>query len=899
MKSIYFSAFLDGQYFWGVPEGFEFCGEAAFLRLLENELGLTDEEENKDATYTNVEQMRQVLSTYVGRKEHSFFAESFKTDSFATSRKILAMRDELCLIGWDFLPQLPMPRRLEELVAIENLYLSQNYNILQNFADKFRRLRSILNESDGVAISQITIHEPFDFLPIYWQQVLKMLETKGVFLIQRIDEMPEKRERLLSRIQQKLVSQSFNAATEQAITDDSVLLIRCKRETDAAHYFAQIVKKNPLFRPLCLLPEHNRCLDEACVKAGLPAMGILSQSAARPSLQVLKLVSIFLWEPLDIAKVMEFLSLSIKPLQQDLSNKLASVLAESPGVGGDRWRATLGQFFKELEDDEVEKEVRFYYRFWFERRRRDNRRTVPTAEPIDLFNVLSRWARRLFDEQQGKNSALLVLSEQARRVAAILDIFVEPDISFLDLERVIRSVAEPMSVQARVAEVGHLPFVHQPSAIASRTERLLWWNFTSAEPKQFFDNWYPDEIKYLSEKSIILQKNALKNKIQQWQFQQLILHTEQQIIFVIPEMINGEPSLPHSLWVEIEFAAGKNLPHYTFDIQEPKDRLRLEKYFQQPDYQLINCKKDNSIEPFLEIQPRAKFINEDKETLTSLESLLYFPHQWLFRYAAKLQKSPILNIVEEQRLFGNLAHHFLSLLFSYKNMPVTESDIYEWINERKNSLLQCEAAVLLQYGMEPTQVNFLNRLKKAAWVLVNMIQSNGWQIVGTETDVVGSFNQKSIGARLDLVLQRADEFAIIDMKWGGRAYRSDLIKNEEDLQLLLYAELWKQNNICSSVHTAYFILKDAKMLARNKIAFRQAIELGKENNHEEAGVRILSKIKNTYQWRNEQIEKGKIEIRTSQNAKELERIYSGGLMFDLLEMKDGDAAFDDYKILIL
>jgi len=47
----------------------------------------------------------------------------------------------------------------------------------------------------------------------------------------------------------------------------------------------------------------------------------------------------------------------------------------------------------------------------------------------------------------------------------------------------------------------------------------------------------------------------------------------------------------------------------------------------------------------------------------------------------------------------------------------------------------------------------------------------------------------------------------------------------------------------------------------------------------------------------EQLKKGQIEIRTKQTQLDLEELYAGTLM-DLLEMKDGNAPFDDYKVLI-
>ena len=68
-------------------------------------------------------------------------------------------------------------------------------------------------------------------------------------------------------------------------------------------------------------------------------------------------------------------------------------------------------------------------------------------------------------------------------------------------------------------------------------------------------------------------------------------------------------------------------------------------------------------------------------------------------------------------------------------------------------------------------------------------------------------------------------------------------------------------------------------------------------DHIDINERILSKMKATYAWRLDQLKKGQIEIRTAQTQADLEELQAGQLM-DLLEMKEGSASFDDYRVLI-
>lgn len=119
--------------------------------------------------------------------------------------------------------------------------------------------------------------------------------------------------------------------------------------------------------------------------------------------------------------------------------------------------------------------------------------------------------------------------------------------------------------------------------------------------------------------------------------------------------------------------------------------------------------------------------------------------------------------------------------------------------------------------------------------------------------------------------------------------------NGEDLQLVLYAKLLPPPE--QWPHTAYFILEEGKIIARNGSAFKEAILAGNHSDHAVACEQVYARMERTYAWRLEQLRKGMIELRTKRTAPELEALYEGQL-FDLLEMKDEDARWDDYRTLL-
>jgi ATP-dependent helicase/nuclease subunit B len=168
-------------------------------------------------------------------------------------------------------------------------------------------------------------------------------------------------------------------------------------------------------------------------------------------------------------------------------------------------------------------------------------------------------------------------------------------------------------------------------------------------------------------------------------------------------------------------------------------------------------------------------------------------------------------------------------------------------------------------------------------------------VEATEKKLEGKFCGIPVRGKADLVLRRGDELAILDIKWSGTNRRKELIRNEEDLQLVLYAHLLPPENYWP--HTAYFILEDGKLVARNNQAFKQALQASAGADHAAVGTEIFERMQRTYLWRMLQISNGAIEIRTERTAMELEALYEGHLV-SLLEMKREDARYDDYRGLL-
>lgn len=909
--TIYFGLELDDELFLKQPllGGTYYMGANRLLRLLEMQLGFQGYP--SDNEHLRIEQYRQAITQHLSVYPNTFYSVSFWADQLATATDLLSRRDELKLAGWRFDAPSPVPERLQvlaeleqkiELAATVSEKPSEKIIMAHGFADRFTQVLNAL-PNRKLTIQKIHLVEPLHILPIHFQRLFEAMQQTGI----AINTIPEPSFRGASDLN------TFQAALQDEIkpskqipkADGSLIILQSKRETDAATYIAKLLRRNPSLQPLILSVEKNRTLDNAFSQDGLPSMGILSASSARPMLQIIKLAPAFLWEPIDPYKIMEFVTLKVKPLEEELANRIARQLAETPGIGGERWLAMIRNYFEELEakassDKNIDLDgVRDQYRFWFRRTRYNISDTVPIQNIAEIYQYLSYWAFKQFEENGSRNQSLLVLSEQARRIKELLETLPEAALSYLELERIIRTIYESSPVLFKAQEVGFYNFIHHTSSFIAPVRQLLWWNFVQMESSHFFSRWYADERTYLAQFSVRLETPQDENARLIWQRRQPIVHAEEQVILVMPERIVGKEAQYHPLFSDLQ-ATFKHLDRITIHIDQPEHPSSFSTNLELPHFVHLVPRALGNPKPFIHLESLNDYLVKDYETYTSLDALLYYPYQWVFRYKTRLIKSSILSVVKDRTLLGNLAHRFFEQLLKQDVTQWNKAQVEQWIDEQSKRMFTQEGASLLMYGREPEKVNFLNRLKYAAWSLISILQNNNWQVQDTEMDVVGKFLDLEIRAKADLVLKRGKEVAIVDLKWRGISHRESMIRNQEDLQLALYSKLIDEPD--NWAHTSYFIIEKGKLIARNTQAFQEANPIQPDADHTAVHEAILKKMEKTYQWRQQQIENGWIEVRCDQTKHSIEAILESlnlpSVSMDLLEMKNSSAPFDDYKTLI-
>ncbi len=426
-----------------------------------------------------------------------------------------------------------------------------------------------------------------------------------------------------------------------------------------------------------------------------------------------------------------------------------------------------------------------------------------------------------------------------------------------------------------------------------RVDQLVWWNFVDQESDLFFPKWHREEVEYLVHRKVKVELPLEQNRRLNWERKWPVSQVAQQLVFCWPERLKGGDTVPHPLVGNLK-ASFENPEAVIWKTEE----IQLDSFpfpeLKPPNQFFLPLKEWEKPKALLRLPSEMTFVPPEQASPSSLESLLYYPHKWFFKYYLGINKSPILSIVEENKLLGNLAHRFIESVLEEESDLINQEIIHQKIDAVEKALLPSEGAVLLMYGREPERINFLNTIKFSAWKLVNLLKENNWSVYGKEYAMEGLGIGLNLKGRADLVLIRGAEKAVVDLKWRGATFRKNMIKNEEDIQLLLYAQLLKDSDIWP--HTAFFIIQNAQMLARDNRAFKQIESLNQKETNDEVYQRLYEVIQRTYHWRINQLKNGQLEIRTEFTSKELEVIY-GEELLDVLEMKQEGAAFDEYKVL--
>ena len=824
------------------------CGPQGLLRLLETRLGLT----GIWAPYPyRVEAYRRRL--LFADNEHRFYHDSLKACSLVVAETLLGWRDTLLLCGWDFHSRLA-PARLQDLAAVERLPYSQIPHVPWGFAERMRAVLAALPRLD-LGIAKISLIDKSSHLRPPWEFILQKLSNSGIS-IEELAEPELKAHGDLGALQHGL----RYGGNEEASGDGTLVIFRPNSDTYAADMMASWLSSDGAPKPVLIIPPGDRTLSRVLAGYGAPDLGVTSHSTSRPILQILPILVELLWDPLNPLRLIEFLGLPETPFPPWIARRLAEVVAVAPGLGGAAWRKKVAEiestWAKRL-GDKINGVVMLkeLIAFWLETTRYQQSPGIPREAVACLAERIVKWAYTGCSGDGERASEMKTLAGHAKQLSTIVETMPEDLITQPHMLQLVRMIQKEVPAIGGSAEAGHLPWVESPDAVIDRAKEVVWWGFTSTNtPFLRRSPWTKSEIDFLAQKSVLLPDAEDEVARLASGFTKPVFNAQDRLILVIPSFEQGTEACSHPLYTRIKAVFRNSLHKIELSANDWLSGCRV-----LPP--LSESPLPSRILPvpqrFWRIQG-LQLIPREVESYSSLNDLFYNPFKWVLKYKAQIKDGPLQGISNIKTLKGNLAHRFFQEVF------LPGEDFTDWNQEKMDRvadvtlalLMTKEGAILLLPGFEAERASLVTKVKTAAWSMVCHIRDNGWRVVGTELTADGMLGYQPISGRIDLLLERDDDSALVDLKWSGSQYRREELAGNKALQLALYAHMLARGDI--SPHVAFFILSEGTLIATDRRGFIDARVVTPS-----AGGSLVSLVKQmelTWYWRWSQLGTGMIEV---------------------------------------
>ena len=864
-------------------------GQKGLLEFLEMHLGVKQSDVNDALRISHYKRAIAKSLNFM----NLYVRSSFEIDAWGSAQQLLRWRDQLVLALWDFECDDPDLDRLISLSVIEKYTEDMPLGV----NDRWKIVYAILeNKTLKLPLEELVIYENKNNIHPFFKAFFERLSEHGV-KIEWFKSEKQLQDSDLSLFQRKINGEKISKKEPQK--DGSLLLIRADNDKIIAdclgEYFTQQEKANPLF----IIPNRGEVLEEAFVNRGKGAFGYNESIEHGAFDQLLILMSLFIWKPIDPERLVQFLLLPSGPLNKKLKQKLAKAFADKAGIGNDKWEAAIidfclkghkedlgkkftkdGNFLKDLYHKAIEKlqkenptfkkelkQTKDKLSYWFEREKFHPEKGANVSEVVKLYTDLKSWADKYRHsiqedtlEQMDFKGALKKLSQQCLYLLKIIEneTSEKSKVTRIKLNKWINSIHSNRVAKSNFIQRESFDYVTNPANIKSESEVIVWWNFQEeGNPLAGDPRWSASEQSVVGAERI----HQPDSIVDQW-YERLcngVLNCGKQLILCVPDKIKGQQFEVNPLYRDLE-ACFENLHGLIYKLNFNEKKISL------ADTTVELIAKDKKSLPqrntHWEINGDLNFEKKKHESFSSLSKLFFYPYAYVLNYQLGIKPINIPEVAVTPLLKGNVAHNTAELFWKVEGCIKLSPE------KRKEKLKACFDEVIAEEGAIFNLKKFELSLKELETTvvdslshLIQQIDDNDWKFAEAEQRkyLEGSL---PLTGFIDLVLTRKKngktEYAIVDLKWGGFARKKDEFSKEQEVQLLIYDKLLNKSG--KKIYLHYYILSSKKMLSRTNGAFENAFVIDSQTSDELVRTNLWDKITNTYNGRWEELNKGLIEV---------------------------------------
>lgn len=778
-------------------------GPQGLVSLIEAQLGLGGPAVSRPARVASW--LTKLRAAGPGR----FWDRSFGKDAWSTAGTLLDWRDALVAGGWTG-QRIGMPR-VDDLADAAQA----GAPLPPGLSDRLALAARSLADRPGLRIASLTLIEPRPLLPPAVARLVHALEAAGAEVTASAAATLAPSGSDLRRVQDAL----SGGDREPLTGDGSLVVIESDTALMAAEAVADWLAAGSADAVIVAPDGDTALLDRALKARGLPALGLSDGSPWRGALQVLPLAFAAAWRPFNARALLDLMVLPRPPISRWAARRLARTLAEQPGLGGPAWLETWADLEVRLlalnasDDDPRGKTDRTLaeWRSWTEVGLHDRTPGMPLEAVREIAGRVAAWAIRIDAGAQdplllGVASAAGALVDAAARLELA-------EIPALLLERVIGQVlAEGVSNPAHIAETGALRAVRTPGALWGPASRVIWWDFHGPGEKVSSEPWDRAEREALAAAGVALETPADASTRIGSSYVRVVMNAAEQLLLVRPALAGDDQTTAHPLAHQLRpvldgaadgvlFQAERLLTVPTVDLAR-RSLCRT---------QVDTLDPPSAVPLWTVAADLSATLERRVESATSLDRLFNCQMGWFAQDVLGLRRGRHADLPEASQLFGTLAHEIARRLLP-PGPPPPLSGVRAAASALFDELLPAMAAPLAQPEHAGELAAAREQVPEAMEALVRLLHERGLEIVGAELPREGRFGDLPLTGRIDLMVRRGAEVAVLDLKWtrSDRRYVS-MVADGAAVQLAVYHALARADGAVAP--GGYFLLRQRRVVA--------------------------------------------------------------------------------------
>lgn len=819
---------------------------------------------------------------YMAENPENIMSASFKTSGLGTAKAMLAWRDELRGVNWDFDGE-KISERLAALIEVEKHFRKMVG------ADMAGRLHIVTDQVDSQKPDCRDMHIELavsrDLLLPTVKKLFASLEENGA-TFSEIATAPQQ-ESNLSKVR-NLITQNQKGKIRLNPEDDSIVIYRFPDEKSACEYLTFCEMKDV---DLWINAE-NKQMDDWMRLMGRPLTG---SSIADCSPQVTQLFVMGLGmfsTPLNVNTLIEWLNMPVHPLSRYFRSALADAIVQKGGYRNDTCRKIIKNYidgtYVYLDSDQralPEEKKELIRKKDIKKRQKKAEIFLPSLERTESISVadvrrfvseLSSWARQRA-HTMADESANPQWVEQLSAVAGMCDAFhillgtVSADtIDYKTIDSWMSTIYQKNVYTNAIPEVGCRIVVDSSSKIASVSGKTVWVGVDGdASNSQACAFLYPSERNQLLESRYMNPRSEeAENAYYERMMQMPLVMTEHQLVLVVRDRIGGEPALKHPLIVRLE----QQIENIEDIIITP--RIAAE------DKHECDMVENGGVSAELKIDHADKIKWPGHLSPTRIGTLVEYPFDYLMEQLLCIVPDGKAQMANVKTTKGNVAHAVIDRLFSprdgqkYSLPEEVKQRIDDEFDKTYTEVLEANGALLLLAENKLAEKLLHEQLRNCLDSLLEILSENGLKVTGCErhveadmnlglpkeTDAEGNVKERDILGFIDMTLEDMDGHPVVfDFKWTtwAKGYQEFLEENRS-VQLELYRWMLSRQESNAVERVAYFLMPDGRLYSKEPFEGRFCTQINAANNDD-----IVKQLRNSIIYRQQQLKDGIVETNGS------------------------------------